>query len=230
MNPILEVSGLSKSRLLRLAYFAIGFSPITTLALAIFKVLPLHIGVYIFVLPSIVIAIALGIRFRIYGILSLKGLCLGILAVFIYDLTRLPFVIFGGWRDFIPEIGGLLLNGHVRNYFLGYLWRYLGNGGGMGLAFFMAYPLISSKIDCLKASIIYGVLIWLCLLGTLIFSPNGQEMLFHLNYQTFCLSLVGHLVYGGVIGTMMKRYPLAWDEQLTWQSSRSGVHKVFSGV
>jgi hypothetical protein len=153
------------------------------------------------VLPAIVGAMAVGLVFREYAGLLLRGLLLGIAAVFIYDLTcRFPFIALGVWRDFIPKIGNYLLNRQNVHWSVGYLWRYLGNGGGMGLAFYAAYPLIGPREKAVKVGVVYGVAIFCCLLATIYLSPAGKTYLFAPTPATALLGLLGHLVYGSVLG------------------------------
>ncbi len=80
-------------------FFAIGFSPITALAVAIFGLLPLPVNTLLIVLPATVLGIGLALRFPTYGKLALKGLLLGLIAVFLYDCMRYPFIIAGVWGD-----------------------------------------------------------------------------------------------------------------------------------
>ncbi len=132
--------------------------------------------------------------------LVLRGLAAGLAAVLIYDGTRLPFVILGGWPDFIPRIGGWLLDDPDAHWSIGYLWRYLGNGAGMGLAFTVLAPRIVDRLDPRVAGIGFGVAVWTGLLTVLALSPNGQDKMFQLTPATFALSLLGHVVYGSVLG------------------------------
>lgn len=191
----------SKDISIRLAIFAIGFSPIVSLALAVFGVVPLHLGGRWIVLPAILIALALGFVFHEYTGVLLRGLLLGIAAVFIYDLIcRFPFIAIGVWRDFIPRIGDQLLNRENVHWSVGYLWRYLGNGGGMGLAFYAAYPLVRQRVKPLKAGVIYGLGIFCCLLATIYLAPAGKSYLFAPTPATAMLGLLGHIIYGTVLG------------------------------
>jgi hypothetical protein len=80
------IGQVSENRLglfMSFAYFAIGFSPITALALAIMGLIPLGISMLLFVVPSTVVGIALALRFPSYGKLALKGLVIGLVAVFL---------------------------------------------------------------------------------------------------------------------------------------------------
>jgi hypothetical protein len=173
------------------------------LAFAVFELVPLHLSTPALVLPAAALGLALALRFPAYGRLAARGFAYALVAVLLYDATRLPWIISGVWRDFIPNIGALLLDRSEGHLALGYAWRWLGNGGGMGLAFFMAYPLVARHVPVRSAGLVYGVLIWLCLLATLLLAPRGQEMLFRLTLLTFTFSLVGHLVFGGVLAALM---------------------------
>ena len=188
--------------LLRLLLSAIGYAPIACLCFAIFGWIPLHISGFTIVLPAYICAVALGIAFPAYGRMALRGLLLGVFATLVYDSTRLPFILSGRWPDFIPRIGDLLLAATNVPWPIGYLYRYLGDGGGMGIAFLMFFPRLRfrSRGAVIKAGIFYGVAIWGSLLLTLLLAPGAQTRLFPLNPLTFVMSLVGHLVYGGVLG------------------------------
>lgn len=184
----------------RLTYVAIGFTPITTLALALFGVVPLHLSAPATIGFALVTGLILAARCPCLRKPAGQGLVTGLIAVIIYDCTRLPFVFFGGWPDFIPKIGGWLVNQPEVHWSWGYLWRYLGNGAGMGLAFAMIAPYCSKWIDLRLVAVLYGVSIWSCLVVTLLGAPEGQAKLFVLTPMSFMLSLVGHVVYGAVLG------------------------------
>jgi hypothetical protein len=52
----------------------------------------------------------------------------------------------------------------------------------------------------------YGVFVWAGLLATVELPARGEEMLFYVNPVNFSLSLLGHLVYGGVLGLYLRHY------------------------
>jgi hypothetical protein len=111
-----------------------------------------------------------------------------------------------GGGDFIPSIGGWLLGTNEPNAVLGYTYRWLGDGGGMGLAFLVAarsLQLASTRVAALGLGIAFGIAVWACLLATLLGTPSGQEQLFRLTPTTFTLSLGGHLIYGAVLGAWL---------------------------
>jgi len=186
-----------------IAYFAIGFSPITALAIAIIGILPLSVSTLLIVLPATLLGIGLALRFPVYGKLALKGLLIGLIAVFLYDCMRVPFILTGVWGDFIPKINMLLFNTSQPNWVVGYIWRYMGDGGYMGMAFTVAYCALKPRVDSRIAGVGFGLAIWVCLLGTLLLAPHGQEMLFKLTLTTLSLSLLGHLIYGISLGMLL---------------------------
>lgn len=181
---------------LGMTYSLAGFAPITSLALSVLGVVPLYVGAVLFVVPSILVAGLLAFRHPLHGRLAAQGVIMGILAVLLYDCTRLPFILAGVWGDFIPDIAKYLLNRSEPNWLIGYGWRYLGNGGGMGMAFVVAYGIVRPRTNKWLLGVGYGVAIWMCLLLTLTLAPQGETVLFALTPLSFGLSLMGHVVYG----------------------------------
>jgi hypothetical protein len=191
-----------------IAYAAIGFAPISALALTIAGLWALPTGALILIIPAAVAAICLGIRSPREGRYAVEGLAAGLLAVLVYDLVRWTFVGFGWWGDFIPNIGGWLNGTGQADWLLGYGFRWLGDGGGMGIAFMVAARTLlprPARGPAVALGIAYGLSIWLCLLVTLVVSPEGQSMLFPITAVTLLLSWIGHVVYGAVLGAMFGR-------------------------
>jgi len=181
------------------AYFAVGFAPITALALSLTGWVPLHVGAPFLVLPAVCAGVVLGVWQPSYGRLAGQGFLLGLLAVLLYDCTRIPFIAAGVWSDFIPNIAMQLLDSPDPNWWVGYGWRYAGNGGGMGLAFAVGYGIFRPRLNTWLLGIGYGLAIWSALLLTLYLVPNGEEVLFAVTPLTFTLSLLGHVVYGAAL-------------------------------
>jgi hypothetical protein len=192
--------------LLRFEGAVIGAMPILALALAILEVIPLHVTGPGVVGPGVLAGFMLIALAPETGGQAVRGYLAGLIAVIIYDGTRMPFVVIGGWPDFIPKIGAWLLDESTVHWSIGYAWRYLGNGAGMGLTFAMIAPVADRWIDRRIASVVYGVVIWSGLVATLLAAPNGQERLFQLTPTTIAVSLTGHLVYGTVLGQLMHRW------------------------
>ncbi|MFP5503147.1 MAG: hypothetical protein ACLGIN_11715 [Candidatus Sericytochromatia bacterium] len=178
----------------RALYFAIGFAPIAALCFALFGFVPLHLSAKFFVLPALAIGVAYGLRHRRWGRLALTGFLAGIVATGAYDVLRLGLVWAGMWGDFIPAIGRMALLDHQAHPFWGYLWRFIGNGGGMGLAFAML------PWRHLKGGVVYGTVICFCLFGTILLAPHASRELFTLGPATAAGALAGHWVYGAILG------------------------------
>jgi hypothetical protein len=185
-------------------FFAVGFSAITALAIAIIGWLPLDIAAYILIWPSLVTWLVLGILYPKYGKLALKGFVIGILACLFYDCMRFVTIALGLWGDFIPKIGMLLLHTDKPDWVIGYIWRYIGDGGFMCVTFIMGYHLLKPKLDVRVAALAFGSVIWLCLIGTILLAPHGTDKLFPLTPVTFSLSLLGHIIYGLSIGFLYR--------------------------
>jgi hypothetical protein len=103
------------------------------------------------------------------------------------------------WRDFIPLIGRMALNMPDASPLWGYLWRYLGNGGAMGMTFMML------RWRGVGPGMLYGTAICWCLFGTLLWAPDAQEVLFRLTPISAMGALLGHLIYGAVLGELTRR-------------------------
>lgn len=184
----------------RLMLIALGWVPIAALCLALFGVMPLDVSARFVVLPAAVLAIAIGWRYPECGRVALVGFVAGLVATAAYDVTRLALVGVGVWPDFIPPIGKLALADDQAHPVWGYVWRFLGNGGGMGLTFALL------PWRGVRAGLIYGAVVCGCLYVTLLFGPGVQERLFPLSAVTAMAAMVGHLDYGGVLGYLVRRW------------------------
>lgn len=185
-----------------LVFFAIGFSAITALSLALIGWLALDTAAYILVWPAMVTWLLVGFLYPSYGKLALKGFIIGLLACLLYDCMRFIAIAFSLWSDFIPKIGMLLLHSEKPNWIVGYIWRYIGDGGLMSVSFVVAYRLLEPKLDVRIASVLFGIIIWLFLLAIIYLIPPG--ILFVLTPTTFFLSLLGHIIYGFSIGVLYR--------------------------
>ncbi len=110
---------------------------------------------------------------------------------------RGSFIALGLMHDPIPHIG-VALHLHPAWVF-GYLWRYLGNGGGMAVAFF------ALGFRGVRSGIVYGLFVCSGLLFVLVAAPYGQEMLFPLSANTVVMAVGGHIIYGAVLGWVAAR-------------------------
>ena len=197
--------GISRGRAIRFLIAAVGFAPVTALAAAIFlgdESLPTT--VLVLVLPGATALAELLWLKPHYRTIAFSGFVFGLIAVTLYDLFRLPFILAGLWQDFIPRIGMWLIPGGHPHPIVGYIYRYVGDGGGMGMGYVALYPLLRRLFrQNVVSGVAYGVFIWCGLIATLILAPRGQEMLFRLTPLSVTLSLCGHLVYGATLGLLI---------------------------
>lgn len=104
------------------------------------------------------------------------------------------------------------MESHGESTLLGYLWRYFGDGGGIGLVFFMLCGILGvhrgtrlGRIPVLLG-IGYGVFVWSGLMATIILSSDGASLLFCISPPCVALSLVGHLIFGSVLGLCYRAF------------------------
>lgn len=191
----------------------IGFAPISALALSLMGICTLPFASLVLVIPALAVALGLGCYHPGYGRLMLRGFFMGIIAVTCYDCVRIPFTMVGWLDDFIPTIGVMLVGEGDHHVIVGYLWRYLGNGGGMGMAFAGAFAILRGRFLVLrllgeqKSALLFGSFVWACLIVTLKISPHGEEIMFVMNPTSLLLSLIGHLVFGFTLGCLVNRFP-----------------------
>jgi hypothetical protein len=122
----------------------------------------------------------------------------GIAATALYDAFRFAFVGAGLLpTDPIPHIGQAL---HLEPAWVaGYLWRYLGNGTGLAVAF------LALGLRGVRAGAAYGLFVCGGLLATLVWSPYGTTMLFPLTIPAVAMAVGGHLIYGATLGFITDR-------------------------
>jgi len=135
---------------------------------------------------------------------ALSGFAWGLVACAGYDSFRLPSVyVFRLWGDFFGRIGGWA-TGTSSDYLAGYLWRYLGDGAGIGVVVFLLAAALGAaswpRRWVIGLTVAFAVCpVWAGLVLTDGLAPAGRA-LFPLNATTLALSLAGHLVYGTVLG------------------------------
>jgi hypothetical protein len=185
----------------RLATFvAAGALPVLSIALHAFGFIHMKDSAPFLVLPVVLMATALALKKVPETPAVIRGLLGGLVGVALYDAARIPFVIMGIWPDFIPQMGAWIYGGDGTNMALGYFWRWLGDGGGMGLVFGLGCGLIHWNRHLVITGVAYGIFIWSGLLGTIYFSAYGATVLFPITPVNFVASLIGHLIYGSALG------------------------------
>ena len=180
---------------------AAGLAPISVLCGSLIGLIPLRISAPIVVLPVALAAVFAGIRAPGWGRLAAIGLGSGAAATAAYDVLRLTLVQVGVFVDFIPEIG-VLLGATDAAAPLGYFWRFVGNGGGLGVAFLML------PWRGVLPGMLYGTAVCFCLFATVGLFPGAAEVLFELSPATVAGALAGHWIYGAVLGALTARHPV----------------------
>jgi hypothetical protein len=180
----------------RLLFVVVGYAAITSLAAAYAEKVPLPIAASLIVIPAAGVIFNMGMRHPAWGRRALVGWIAGIVATIIYDCLRLALVKVGIWGDPIPGIGRLVFSDPHANFAWGYLWRFLGNGGGMGIAYAML------PWRGWRTGVAYGTLICTGLIGLLYFFPVAQAHFFPLTPVTAIGGYAGHWVYGAVLGAL----------------------------
>jgi hypothetical protein len=185
----------------------LGLASIPVLAISahVFVSVSLQIVAWAVLLPlAFALAVLVAVRPHRSDRLLLAGLLWGVVACAGYDALRLPTIYaFHWWNDFFGSVGGWA-TGTSSNFLVGYLWRYLGDGGGIAVVFFALAATLGtqawSRRTAIAAGVAYGVCpVWTGLILTDVLAPSGRE-LFPLSSTTLALSLAGHVIYGAVLG------------------------------
>jgi hypothetical protein len=138
-----------------------------------------------------------------------RGLVAGMVACLVYDGFRLFAVyVLGSMGDFIPTMG-TWITGDANTgtgALVGYIWRYLGDGGGLGVAFYIVAFAAglqhwSSRPRVVLAAVGYAVFpVWTGLIATVALARRGEQMMFRLTPSAITITLIGHLIFGFVLG------------------------------
>jgi hypothetical protein len=142
-----------------------------------------------------------------------RGLIAGMVACAVYDAARLFAVHILGWMgDFIPVMGSWITGekASAGSVMVGYLWRYIGDGGGLGIAFYVvAFAIGLERFRArtvVLAAVGYAVFpVWAGLIATVALAPRGEELMFRLTPAAVITTLIGHLIFGVVLGLLFVR-------------------------
>jgi hypothetical protein len=188
-----------------------GAMPVSSIPLYILGWLPMTYAAMFFVIPLTLLTAGMIAHRSPEAVWAARGVGAGLVAVAAYDAVRMPLVWANIWPDFIPKLGGWITGTQQDNALVGYTWRYLGDGAGIGLSFFVFCGVVVAIRPSLVTarpvllSVGYGIFVWGGLLATVVLPARGQEMLFRLTPASFGLSLLGHLIYGSVLGLALRR-------------------------
>jgi hypothetical protein len=171
----------------------------------VFGIVSLRIVSNFFLFPLLGL-LAVAVVFKPDGMdrTAFAGFAWGLVACAGYDCLRLPTVyVFHLWRDFFGRVGGWA-TGTSSNYLAGYLWRYLGDGAGIGVVVFILAAAIGiaswPRRRVVGFTIAFAVFpVWTGLVLTDGLAPAGRA-LFPLTATTLTLGLAGHLIYGAIVG------------------------------
>ena len=202
--------------LLRIGLFVVaGASPVLAISLHTFGLMSIHDAARFVVIPAAVIAALLCLMRVPEASVVVHGLLAGLVGVLAYDGARIPFVIAGIWPDFIPQVGAWILGDtEGSNLVVGYAWRWIGDGGGMAVVFAIGLALLNWSRRPVLTGVCYGIFVWSGLMGTILLSARGSELLFPITPVNFVASLTGHLIYGSVLGWTYAR--LRRDGAASW--------------
>jgi hypothetical protein len=199
----------------------------------VFGVVSLRTVASVFLLPMLgILAVLVVFKPDRIDRTALVGFTWGLVACAGYDCFRLPSVyVFHLWGDFFGTIGGWAA-GPSSDYLAGYLWRYLGDGAGIGVVVFILAAALGAaswpRRRVVGFTVAFAVCpVWAGLMLTDFLGPAGRA-LFPLNATTLALSLVGHLVYGAVLGygLCLSQHrtgpsPAGAGRDLSWSSPRT---------
>lgn len=200
-------------------------SPILAISIHVFGLVPERTTAVVVILPlaAALAAVITCAPSRIDAII-LRGLTVGMVACTAYDAFRLTAVYALGWMgDFIPMMGSWVTGDPhgTGNAVVGYVWRCLGDGGGLGVCFFIvAFALGMDRFgrpsSVVLAATGYAVFpVWAGLIATVALAPHGQELMFHLTASSVTVTLIGHLIFGVALGVGFVRLRGIWESG-TW--------------
>ncbi len=148
-----------------------------------------------------------------------RGLIAGMVACLVYGGARLLAVhVLGLMGDFIPVIGSFVTGepDTAGSGAVGYAYRYIGDAGALGVAFFV----VAFALGIDRWQNVYAVLsavgfavfpTWAGLMATVALAPHGEDRMFPLNVATVTITLVGHLIFGLVLGLALLKAPRGKD-------------------
>ncbi|MDL5159947.1 hypothetical protein [Actinomycetospora termitidis] len=192
------------------AHLVLAALPLLSITAHVGGLVPMHVSAGIVIVPAAAVLVLLAVFSPApEDRLVLDGLRWGLVATAVYDVFRLDTVaLLGWWDDFIPTMGTWLLDVDPSEQVLGgvagYVWRYAGDGGGLGVVFVTLAAATGLRRLGPRWTVGIAVLFavgptWGGLMATVLL-PRGQTLMFPLTPVTVTLSFLGHVVFGLVLG------------------------------
>jgi cation diffusion facilitator family transporter len=175
---------------------AAGLAPVGALAVHAAWGVPLSLLLMVAVLPAALGAVLAGIAHPELGRDALLGWLAGVLATVPYDALRwgaLGLGVVSG--DPVPGWGEAL--GAEDQALAGYAFRYLGDGGGLGLTLGVLGGHRVRTATAWGSAVGLGLFAWLALF------PAASETLFLLEGESIAVVGAGHLVWGASCGGLL---------------------------
>jgi hypothetical protein len=218
------ISRPSKWMLARLMLIlALSGMPILAISVDVFGIVPQRISAGAIVVTLAVVLAIMTIWPHRTDVILGRALVAGMVACAVYDGFRLFAVHVLGWMgDFIPAMGSWITGDGdtAGSAMVGYVWRYIGDGGGLGVAFYVVALAIGldryRARSVVMAAVAYAVFpVWAGLIATVALAPRGEELMFRLTPTTLATTLIGHLIFGLVLGLAFVRaqrdpYAVRW--------------------
>ena len=153
-----------------------------------------------------------------------RGLIAGMVACIVYDGARLFAVhVLGVMGDFIPVMGSFVTHepDTAGSAAVGYVWRYIGDAGGLGVAFFIVAFALGidrwSNVRAVLAAVAFAVFpTWTGLIATVALAPRGEEMMFALTPASILVTLLGHVIFGFFLGLAFLKVPRGEHSEWPW--------------
>lgn len=193
--------------------------PILGIVADVFGVIPQSVtSVVVIALLAVMGAVVAFAPHRIDLIVG-RGFIAGMVACIVYDAARLFAVhVLGLMGDFIAVMGSWVTGepDTTGSAAVGYVWRYVGDGGGLGVAFFVfAFALGIDRwknVHAVASCVAFAVFpTWAGLIATVALAPRGEQMMFPLTPATVAVTLIGHLIFGLVLGLAFVKAPRGQD-------------------
>ncbi len=192
------------------AHLLLASLPLLAISAHVFGVVSMRTSAGLVVLPlCVVVAMMIICGPHVMDRVLRRGLVWGVVACLVYDAFRLDTVyLLGWWGDFIPSMGTWITGNAADRWtgaVVGYVWRFVGDGGGIGVVFFAVAATLGtqhwSRRTVVGAATAFAVVpVWTGLILTVALAPAGERLLFPLTPTTVVLSLTGHLIFGVVLG------------------------------